>query len=153
MKKFKQILIILSVIFLFENCASQQFQHIDKEKIISSLDFTKYQKNDFLITPGEYGADYTTIGIFTFTIYAEANYIIVEEIDSEGEKYNFGKWISNDISAKDILDLAYQTALKKGANAMTHFKLKNISKTIYDGKNEFIVNGLEMSGLLIKREN
>ena len=42
--------------FLFQNCASQQFQHIDKEKIISSLDFTKYQKNDFLITPGEYGA-------------------------------------------------------------------------------------------------
>jgi len=145
MTKKISFIFITILILLFSGC-SQKFTHLDKQESISSLDFTKYQKNNFLITPGEYGGNYTAMGIFTFKIYPEANYIKIKEKNRQT-----GKWISEYLSSQEVLDLAYETAIKKGANAITHFKMNNTFKDIYDGKQFFTLYGLEMSGLLIKR--
>ena len=145
MKKIISLAVVTALSFGLVGC-SQKFTHIDKQKSISSLDFTKYQKNNFLITPGEYGDNYTAMGIFTFTVYPEANYI---ETHSREIPH---KWVSKHISSQEILDLAYETAIKKGADAITHFKMKATTKMLSDGRENFFINGLEMSGLLIKRE-
>ena len=139
MKKIIRLAVITTLSLGFVGC-SQKYTHINKQEIISSLDFTKYQKKDFLITPGEYGDNYTTMGIFTFTIYPEVNY-----------NKTYYQWVSKDISSQEILDLAYETAIKKGADAITHFKIKTTSKMLDDGIETFSIIGLEMSGLLIKR--
>jgi len=149
MKKIISLAVVTALSFGLVGC-SQKFTHIDKQKSISSLDFTKYQKKDFLITPGEYGDNYTAMGIFTFTVYPEANYIGTTSKTDEGETTS-GKWISKNLSSQEILDLAYTTALKKGANAITHFKMNTTTKMLNDGRQNFFINGLEMSGLLIKR--
>ena len=104
-----------------------------------------------MITPGEYGDNYTAMGIFTFTVYPEANYTETVSRNEEGEETKSGKWISETLSSQEILDLAYQTAIKKGANAITHFKISATTKILNDGMRNFSVTGLEMSGLLIKR--
>ena len=146
MKKIISLAVATALSFGVIGC-SQKFTHIDKQKSISSLDFTKYQKKNFLITPGEYGDNYTAIGIFTFTVYPEANYL---KTNTKNPPY---KWVSKDISSQEILDLAYETAIKKGANAITHFKIRTTNKMLNDGIENFSVTGLEMSGLLIKRNN
>ncbi len=144
MKKIVSLVVVTVLSLGFSGC-SQKYTHVDKQEVISSLDFTKYQKNDFLITPGEYGDNYTAIGIFTFTVYPESNYIKT----TSGR--NSKNWVSKDISSQEILDLAYETAVKKGANAITHFKIRATTKILNDGIQNFSVTGLEMSGLLIKR--
>jgi hypothetical protein len=145
MKKISSLVIVTLLSLGFSGC-TQKFTHVPKQKIISSLDFTKYQKKGFLITPGEYGDNYTAIGIFTFTVYPEANFV------KSKSRENHGKWISGNLSSQEILDLAYETAVKKGANAITHFKLRSTNETLNDGKLNFSITGLEMSGLLIKRK-
>ena len=144
MKKIISLVVVTVLSLGFSGC-SQKYTHVDKQEVISSLDFTKYQKNDFLITPGEYGDNYTAMGIFTFTVYPESNYIKT----TSGRKSK--NWVSKDISSQEILDLAYETAVKKGANAITHFKIRTTTKMLNDGIQNFSVTGLEMSGLLIKR--
>ena len=144
MKKIISLVVVTVLSLGFSGC-SQKYTHVDKQEVISSLDFTKYQKNDFLITPGEYGDNYTAMGIFTFTVYPESNYIKT----TSGRKSK--NWVSKDISSQEILDLAYETAVKKGANAITHFKIRATTKMLNDGIQNFSVTGLEMSGLLIKR--
>ena len=150
MKRIMSLAVITALSLGFSGC-SQKYTHIDKQENISSLDFTKYQKKNFLITPGEYGDNYTAIGIFTFTVYPEANYIETINKNNEDEEQKTGKWISKNLSSQEILDLAYQTALKKGGNGITHFKIRNTSEMYNDGMHIFSINGLEMSGLLIKR--
>jgi len=145
--KIIRVISLLAVIMIFTSCA-QKFNHLEKKEIITSLDFTKYQENGFLITPGGYGENYTSLGIFTFTIYAEANYI--EQKKDDGTIT--GKWKSEILDSQDILDLAYKTALEKGANAITHFKIKSYTTLEYDGRRNFGRDTLEISGLLIKRE-
>jgi hypothetical protein len=146
MKKIISLAVVTALSFGLVGC-SQKFTHVDKQKSISSLDFTKYQKKDFLITPGEYGDNYTAMGIFTFTVYPEANYL---KTHSQNPPY---KWVTKNISSQEVLDLAYETAIKKGANAITHFKIRVTNKILNDGIQNFSVSGLEMSGLLIKRNN
>ena len=146
MKKIISLVLITALGLGFVGC-SQKFTHIDKQKSISSLDFTKYQEKNFLITPGEYGDNYTAMGIFTFTVYPEANCIKTNSSQTHCQ------WISENISSQEILDLAYETAVKKGANAITHFKIRSTDKMLNDGIQNFSVYGLEMSGLLIKRNN
>ena len=150
MKKIMSF-VVISVLMLSFNGCSQKYTHIDKQEMISSLDFTKYQKKSFLITPGEYGENYIAMGIFTFSVYPEANFIESKSINKDGREEVSGKWVTKSLSSQEVLDLAYETALKKGANAITHFKISNTSKMYNDGMRNFSINGLEMSGLLIKR--
>ena len=144
MKKIISLALVTVLGFGLAGCA-QKFTHVNKQKNISSLDFTKYQEKNFLITPGEYGDNYTAMGIFTFTVYPEANCI------ESQKRQKPCQWISEDISSQEILDLAYETAVEKGANAITHFKIRSTDKMLNDGMQNFSVYGLEMSGLLIKR--
>ena len=146
MKKIISLAVVTALSFGLVGC-SQKFTHINKQESISSLDFTKYQKKNFLITPGEYGDNYTAMGIFTFTVYPEANFI-----ERDNTRKIYYKWVSKDISSQEILDLAYETAIKKGADAITHFNMKVTTKMINDGIENFVIDGLEISGLLIKRE-
>ncbi len=147
--KLLSALTALVLILSFTGC-SQKFTHLDREGAITNLDFTKYQKDGFLITPGDYGADYTSVGLFTFTIYAEADFILIK---NKHTGHTAKRWKSKQINPQDILDIVYETALQKDANAITHFKIKNIFTPTNDGQRIFNRDTLEVSGLLIKRNN
>ena len=120
--------------------------HVPKMQHIASLDFTKYQKDGFLITPGEYGENYEALGLFSFILSAEANLV------SKDEMNRFRVWEIEEIKPQEILDIACDTAVEKGADAITHFTIKNGTKTMHDGESSFTINTIEISGLLIKRK-
>jgi hypothetical protein len=156
MKKIYLALLIFAIAFSgcsqkkqeSETLKVRKFKKISKAELIMSFDFTKYSEKGFLITPSHYGSNYETLGLFTFIIYPEAEAF---EYDSL-----FGKkdivWETKKIDSQEILDFAYKTALKKGANAITHFKIRNVLKTVNDGVENVYIQGLEVEGLLIKRK-
>lgn len=161
----KSIFITVLLTLLFSGCSRKEekkrvINHIPKSEIISSLDFTKYSKKGFLITPSDYGSNYDALGMFTFNIYPEANLEskteIYEDEDDNGDikekERTIFFWEQDKIKAQEILDFAYKTAIKKGADAITHFKIKNVVKVVDDGIDTVILNGLEVEGLLIKRK-
>ena len=86
--------------------------------------------------------------MFSFTIYPEANFVK----DNKDRNSQIMMWKQETIFPQDVLDLAYKTAVAKGANAITHFKIKPATDTNHDGKQYFTITGLEISGLLIKRK-
>ena len=148
MKKIINKMVLATVILIAISGCSQKYTHLDKKEVITSLDFTKYQKNNFLITPGDYGEDYEALGMFSFTIYPEANFVK----NTKDKNSHLKMWKQETIFPQDVLDLAYKTALTKGANAITHFKIKSAPNTKHDGIQYFNIIGLEISGLLIKRK-
>ncbi|MEA2017093.1 MAG: hypothetical protein U9N59_01485 [Campylobacterota bacterium] len=150
MKNIVSEIVLAATLLVVVSGCSQNITHVPQAQLITSLDFTKYKENNFLMTPGEYGGDYEALGIFNFTIVAEANY----EIPEEERKSNQPKkiWVSKDIKAQEVLDLAYETAVKKGADAITHFKMKSGIILKDDGMSMFSIDTLEVSGLLIKRK-
>ena len=129
---------------IFTGC-SQKITHVDATSKTLSLDFTKYQKNKFLITPGEYGGDYTAVGMFTFIKYPESDFV-------ENKKhYEKSYWSQKTVKEQEVLDLAYESAKSRGADAITHFKISPIIKNMNDGLKDFTITGIKITGLLIKR--
>ena len=86
--------------------------------------------------------------IFSFTIYQEANLIKFQ--DKHGHPDT--KWEQREPNPQEVLDLAFETAKEKGADAITHFKISNVKNTINDGLRSVTLDGIEMSGLLIDRK-
>ena len=146
-KSLVPLSIILAVVISMTGCA-QKFIHLDKKETVASLDFTKYQEKGFLITPNTYGGNYESIGLFYFTIEAEADFKSVK--DERGR--SFKQWVSKDIDTNEVLKLAYETAKNKGSDAITNFKIKNFTVTKSDGSSMFSIDAVEISGLLIKRK-
>jgi hypothetical protein len=151
MKKIYLSLIILGL--LFSGCSRKErmLNYIPKSEIISSLDFTKYSKRGFLITPSDYGSNYEALGIFNFTVYPEANTNLVK-INGFNIQLEALEWKQKEINHQEILDFVYKTALEKGADAITHFKIRNVEKIVNDGIENVYIQGLEVEGLLIKRK-
>ena len=147
-KKILSVLVVAGIAIWFSGC-SQKITHVDKQEFVSSLDFSKYQKDGFLITPGEFGENYTSLGIFTFKVTAEMNYKIKSNSNQRSRK----TWQATPIKTQEILDLAYETAKEKGADAITHFKMKLDASLSNDGQKSFAIPYYEISGLLIKRNN
>ena len=141
--------VLLLIIFLCA-CAPTP-DYIRKERLVVGVDFTKYQKKGFLITPGEYGEDYESIGYLYFTIFPDATNTTrtAGKVRCKGRWYM--GWCMGDVDYQEVLDLVYETAMSKGANALTHLKMKSINKTpnFFDAPT---IRGLEVSGLLIKRK-
>jgi hypothetical protein len=72
--------------------------------------------------------------------------------DDEQGNYTISSWKKEEINHQEILDFVYKTALEKGADAITHFKIKNVERVINDGIENVYLQGLEVEGLLIKRK-
>ena len=143
------------LLIVFNGCVVKErsITKFEKSNSISSLDFTDYMKKDFLITPGTYGNDYVALGMFTFAMYSEVNYIETTVEDEKGKKVIIGEWITKELVKPDeVLAQAYETAIKKGSDAITHFTVSPTVKNEFDGVSNVSIPGLKMSGLLIKRK-
>ena len=141
MKSISSILIIL---FLVSACAPV-LDHIPRNTEIVGFDFSKYSEKGFLITPGEYGEDYETLGLLTFRIYPEAKkmkHSVGEEwpILEPGwiylggnDKQKTTRWAMEVIDPSEAIEMAYQEAIKRNADAITHLEIHFDSKTYPDG--------------------
>ena len=145
MKKNWCLILVVSLSIFIVSC-QRTVTHIPAKSEISSLDFTKYQEDNFLITPSSYGGDYESLGLVTYSMYAESDFVVSKE------NKDIGEWVHKKILVQDVLDLAYNKAKKQGANAITNFKLEATTKSVHDGLLMVSIPGISISGLLIKRK-
>lgn len=149
--KIIKIVLIASVLIGITGC-KQKYVSVPKQEVITSLDFTKYQQKGFLITPGTYGENYESLGMFSFTVYPESSYFYKKDMNNKHIQKRMKKWHQGVVLSQEVLDLAYATAIKKGADAITHFNITNPIKILNDGERDFTIEGLKINGLLIKRK-
>lgn len=141
-------LAVLILVVLLGGCAPA-LSNIPRQTEIIGFDFSKYSEKGFLITPGEYGENYEAIGLITFSIYPEATKILSGKTarDSEEIYWKIGK-----IAPEEVIELAYQEAIHRKADAITHFSISFDTKTYFDGLVAVKITGVKVSGLLIKRK-
>jgi hypothetical protein len=158
----KLFALLFPTLLIAGGCAPA-LDRIPRQTKIVGFDFSEYSKKGFLITPGEYGEDYETIGLLTFSIYPEAKkvdvihgtivglepgWIPLETTANMLEK----QWIMEVVNPSEVIELAYQQAIKRGADAITHFKIEYDKKEYLDGYRPLEITGVQVTGLLIKRK-
>ncbi len=120
---------------------------LEKELYHVGFDFTKYSKNNFLITPEGYTGGYESVGLITTIIYPEVRKMSITDLDKSWMKLGV-VWSVKRIDPKEAIDSMYVQALNMGADALIRFNIKTISKPngIYN------IYGYEVSGFAIKRK-
>lgn len=156
-------LIFLFSLFMFFSCATElpTLYNIDKEYNFFGIDFSKYSKAGFLITPEKYNDNYESIGLVTYELLPGGIY------KHMGKKVNpaYGgsntsvprfidiyKWIIDEVSLEQSIDSMYIRCEKMGADALVNFKLENHWKDYNQISNPTTVMGYKLSGFAIKRK-
>jgi len=136
---------------LFAGCASQ-LTHIPAETETLGFDFRPYSAKGFLITPGTYQGDYDAIGMVTFIMWPEMNYSKAQRrqntFNTDGQPSTAGYWERDVIVPDTAISNAYRQALSMGADALAHFEIRPVTKTV----EHVVVLGMEVSGYAIKRK-
>jgi len=136
------------------SCAGN-LNEIPKYTSVSAISFTKYTENGFLITSEPYLEEYQSIGMINveFRVPATREKIEKNEKDSE-ESYTKYYWDVDELSnyQEEIIDLAYDAAIKMGANAIMNFKIKPSEKTYQNGTEIVTIPGVQIYGFAIKRK-
>lgn len=68
----KLILFVLVLMPLFHSCTTLEIAKFPREEVLYGIDFTKYSKTGFLITPEKYSGNYESIGLVEFVYMPEA---------------------------------------------------------------------------------
>jgi hypothetical protein len=156
---FGPILIIsISVLLLVSDCTP--FKPALYERRTTGLDFSKYQRSGFFVSPGDYFQNYQSISILRVTCFD--GYMKKESPDvkrsdiwkSEDALYseppsNFRKKDYEFKSCKlsEILDYMVESATKLGANGITRLEIKEITQN--SPVNGNVQTGILMTGLAI----
>jgi hypothetical protein len=117
--------ILLFVIVILSGCAT--LDDIPGSTSIMVIDFSKYSKEGFLITPDETFLDeYNSIGLFNISLFPRAKKLGYENITPELRKMYLinGEWAIDPISTNDVIDTVYSRCKAMGADAVINFKLE-----------------------------
>lgn len=154
MKKLIHIVLILSV--LLYSCATvKEMNKISKTEDFTAIDFTKYTKQGFLITPEKYMGNYESVGIIDFvympqailnTSYISNNYSWKEETNLvPGQAWKIDK-----LNVQDAIDGIYKRCVDMGANALVSFNVTSVNKDYIGIKNPVTISGYRITGFAIR---
>ncbi|MBV5334187.1 MAG: hypothetical protein JZU49_00085 [Sulfuricurvum sp.] len=128
---------------------------IPKTEEFTAIDFTKYTKQGFLITPEKYTGNYESIGIIDFvympqanlnTNYISNNYSWKEETNLVvGQAWNIDK-----VNVQDAIEGIYNRCVDMGANALVSFSITAVTKDYLAIKNPVVIPGYRITGFAIK---
>lgn len=139
--------IFFIILLLLTSACAPSLNQISRQIEIVGYDFTKYSQKGFLITPGVYGENYESIGLLTFSIYPGA-----KKVKTLKNRQQYWEWEIEKIDPAEVIELAYQEAIKRNADAITHFHIKFDSKSYLDAVDIITITGIQVEGLLIKRK-
>ena len=142
-------LLLFALILLF-SCAPY-VSRIPGNTLLVKIDFSKYSKEDFLITPYEYRGDYEAIGLISNKVAPEAH-LVEKNIDNAGVTITKKEWQVEFIDVKKMIDELYKNAINMGANAIVDLKNFSSSEVIMVSSTKSItIESLEIRGFAIKR--
>jgi hypothetical protein len=166
MKRILKAIIFIIFILQLLSCAPNKLSYIPKVEMVHIIDLTKYSDEGFLITPESLSGKYESVGPLYCKILPAANreefvlnYIPTEKEKKRGitgENINANKtdavWVSEEISVDSVLNIAYETAISLGGNAIMEFSIYSIVEEYTVNNFETVrIHGYEIRGFVIKR--
>lgn len=162
MKKF--IFLITLLCSLFTGCTTvEELSFVPRKESLFGIDFSKYSKQGFLITPEKYAGEYQSIGLITYEYLPSAEYkpgtsrpnpYYVPGNPKTSQFIPIKMWITEDVKVEQVMDSVYTRCKILGADALVNFKIEpkteTYSSVVY--KNPPIINGYSISGFAIKRK-
>ncbi len=157
-KKLIQTLLLSIPLLTFSGCLATLHQ-IHPVNEFYGIDFTKYSKEGFLITPEKYADKYESVGMIEYHIMPGAKYLKAgtrrEKIDNIYGDANVNTyiWIIDKIKFSQAMDSIYVMAKNMGADAITNFdfniETSELNSLIYN--NPVTITGYRITGYAIKR--
>lgn len=142
----KKILIFLFGILL-TSCIV--LKEIPSSKISYEIDLQKFSDKGFLITPEKYNGEYLLISIYTLYYFPSAHIISVKSKTGSSQQI----WNIDKINLTTIFEEIYETTIKKNGDAFVNFTTKEIVKSYNKIDKPVNINGIEITGYMIKRKN
>jgi len=167
MKRISKVLIFVYIVFQLSSCMQNKLSYIPKVEIVQIIDLTKYSEEGFLITPETLSGKYESVGPLYCKILPAAirkefvsNYIPTELEKKRGitaESVNTNAvtsavWVKDEISVDSALQIAYETAISLGGNAIMEFSIFSVVEEYLVNDFETVrIHGYEIRGFVIKR--
>jgi len=146
----KTLLIISTAFIILSACTS--IKHIPGYEKLTGLDFRPFADKGFLITPYVFNGDYISIYMVNYVIMPEANYMPANPDNVGTGDYTSGSWTFKKLNIETALNNIYETCVEMGADALMDFQLQS-NKEYYTGiNNPVTVNGIQITGIAIKRQ-
>jgi len=153
---------LFTVAMIFHSCNTlEELSFVPREEKVFGIDFSKYTKQDFLITPEKYIDKYESIGLITY------EYLPATEYKSEGSEPNpfydknlpnsspfisVKQWYSETVEISQVMDSVYKISKNMGADAIVNFDIKVKSDAVgVHASNPTTRYGYTISGFAIKR--
>jgi len=147
-------IILLSVLINSCGVTNRNLPHLEYS---FDIDFSKYAKNNFLITTDIYRGKYISYGIMEYTIFPSEKMIVyrgrMSSFKYDKEKYYIkGQWLIEKLKIENVIDKIYNKAIKLGADAMIDLKIKEVSRISNNlNADHTYAPGIKVRALAIKR--
>ena len=139
--------LLLSILFLL--IVGCEIKELERTVEVYGFDFSEYSKKGFLFTPETYNGPYESIGILKMIIYPEVRKKELKyENDPNFESKKYTDWAVGKINPAEAINEMYKSASKMGADAVTKFEIKTVTKI----NGQLIIEGIEVNGFAIKRK-
>ena len=154
MMKTVRLLLTLPVALLLTSCFTglSVLPSIPREEVLSTVDFTKYAEEGFLVSAESLVDPYEPIGMMKYTTIPSAEYrqrVRVQTADGYTKEVH--KWVIETIDYQEQLDRMVAEAKAMGADAIIDVKIYPTQR-LYSGiKNPVNLEGYEISGYAVKR--
>jgi len=145
----KKIFLTSTLALLF--ACTPPLTNIPRESSFFGIDFSKYTKAGFLITPEKYNGEYESIGIVNYVLVPGAELKTIK-MSKEGQTYPQKIWVKEQTTLGQGLDSLYSIATKMGANGIMNFKVISADRTYGSINGAVNLSGYEISGFAIKRK-
>jgi len=146
----KIILIGIAIALLLPAC--ETLKHIQGYDMFLGIDLRPYTEKGFLITPHAYNGDYISIFMMNYIIMPDGNY--TQKVLNKGKATQriAEVWVFDEIDAAEAVDSIYKISIELGANAISGFKVEPYEVPYIDIMNPTIAQGIQITGMAIKRE-
>jgi hypothetical protein len=157
MKIPKALLVISISVLFFNGCTS--FKPALYERSLTGLDFSKYSKDGFLVTTGDFHKDYKSLSILRVSCYdgylkkaapGSKETDIWKEDDLYGElpkSYNKRDYEYKSCKLSELLDYMVEQGVRIGANGIIKLEITPVKQN--SPVNGQVQNGILITGLAI----
>ncbi|KKN85467.1 hypothetical protein LCGC14_0277860 [marine sediment metagenome] len=158
MKKMKNLLVTLGIVLLiFGACLLSSCTVITKipgYESLTGLDFRPYTEQGFLITPYEYGGEYSTISMINYEVMPSARLpqTTYSNAPSGIVTTRSGDWVIDELDVQIALDSIFEICINQGANALVDLEVTGISKGYMNIAKPVTIYGIRITGLAIERK-
>jgi hypothetical protein len=150
----KKILILLFTSFIAFSCS---LKLMPREVRTAFFDYRHYANEGFFISPDPYTGEFTPCGELLISIVPGDVKVSGKQVyDPASQMYStFDDVRKEDISSKELLDIAVKKAKEVGADGLVNFKCLVVNSSYYNPGLKQVITFLshyEISGYAIKRK-